>query len=314
MVADLHIYHMPVLVDEAISALQPHPGGKYIDGTLGEGGFAEALVSLGGDVLGLDADPEVFPIASRRLEQRSGTFSLVQANFADLVSVATTLGFRPVDGIILDLGLSSRQLQAEQRGFTFQGEQPLDMRFDPAQEVTAADLVNELPEEELVDLFRTYGEEDTRSARAIARSIIASRPLRTTRDLSQAVQDAVGQRSAARINPATKVFMSLRITVNAELQALETALPQALELLAPGGRLVVISYHSLEDRIVKRFAQEESRNCICPPRQPVCNCGHIARVRAVGRRSVTPSLDEITRNPASRSARLRAVERVSIAA
>ncbi|MDP7619406.1 MAG: 16S rRNA (cytosine(1402)-N(4))-methyltransferase RsmH [Dehalococcoidia bacterium] len=312
MVADLRIYHVPVLLNEVMDAIRPRAGGRYIDATLGEGGYSEAIVAAHGEALGMDADPAMMPIAAQRLDHFSSlSYTFVQANFSSMASVANSLGFEEVDGIVMDLGLSSRQLQAEARGFTFHGDQPLDMRFDPSQEISAYDLVNDLPEEELADLFRTFGEEDARSARGIARSIVSSRPVRTTKELTEAVTAAIGKRSAARIHPATKVFMSLRIAVNAELQALESALPQALGLLKPGGRLVVVAYHSLEDRIVKQFLQRESKQCICPPRQLVCTCGHEMQVRRLNRSVTTPSLDEIAHNPASRSAKLRAAERVT---
>ena len=244
------------------------PVGKYIDCTLGEGSVTEALLSSGAQVLGMDADPEMLSSAARRLgDMPDASYTLVQANFASLKEVACANGFTQAQGIIMDVGLSSRQLQAIRRGFTFQNDQPLDMRYDPRQDVTAADLVNDLPEQELIDLLRTYGEEDTWSARSIARTIMGRRPLHTTRELVECIELAVGQRSAARIHPATKAFMALRLVVNADLQALELALPQALELLAPGGRLAVIGYQSLEDRIIKRFLHQEAKDCLCPPTQ-----------------------------------------------
>ena len=312
MVANARIYHVPALLDEVIGTLQPQVGGKYIDCTLGEGSVTEALLSSGAKVLGIDADPEMVTTAARRLASApNATYTLVQANFASLKEVAFAQGFTEVDGIIMDVGLSSRQIQAIRRGFTFQSDQPLDMRYDPRQEVTAADLVNDLPEQELVDLFMTYGDEDPWSARAIARTVIGRRPLESTRELVECIDLAVGQRSAARIHPATKVFMALRIVVNADLQALESALPQALDLLAPGGRLAVIGYQSLEDRIIKRFLHQEARNCLCPPAQPVCTCDHTASIKLLRRQGITPSLAEISRNPASRSARLRIAERIA---
>ena len=315
MVANLRIYHVPVLLEEVMDVLRPSSHGRYIDATHGEGGYAEAILAAGGEILGIDADPEMAPIAARRLDEHApSSYRLVQSNFSSMATVADAFGFEEVDGIVMDLGLSSRQLQAESRGFTFHGDQPLDMRMDPSLEVSAHDLANDLPEEELTDLFRTLGEEDARTARAIARSVVSNRPIHTTKSLTEAVTAAIGERSAARIHPATKVFMSLRIAVNAELQALESALPQALGLLRPGGRLVVVSYHSLEDRIVKQFLQQESKQCICPPRQLVCVCGHEAQVRRLNRSVTTPSLDEIARNPASRSAKLRAAERIAAAA
>ena len=312
MVANAHIYHVPALLDEVIETLQPQVGRRYIDCTLGEGSVTEALLSSGAQVLGIDADPEMVATAARRLASApNATYTLVQANFASLKEVACAKGFEKVDGIIMDVGLSSRQLQAVRRGFTFQSDQPLDMRYDPRQEVTAADLVNDLPEQELTDLFRTYGDEDPWSARSIARTIIGRRPLQSTRELVECIDLAVGQRSAARIHPATKAFMALRIVVNADLQALESALPQALELLAPGGRLAVIGYQSLEDRIIKRFLQQEAKDCLCPPAQPVCTCDHTASLKLLRRQGITPSLAEISRNPAGRSARLRIAERIA---
>ncbi len=312
MVASPQIYHVPALLDEVIDTLQPYAGGKFIDCTLGEGSVTEALLSAGAHVLAMDADPEMLSVAARRLEDLpNASYTLAQTNFASLKEVALANGFTDVQGIIMDVGVSSRQLQAIRRGFTFQSDQPLDMRYDPRQDVTAADLVNDLPEQELTDLLRTYGEEDAWSARTIARTIMGRRPLRTTRELVECIDLAVGQRSAARIHPATKAFMALRIVVNADLQALEAALPQALELLAPGGRLAVIGYQSLEDRIVKRFLHQEARDCLCPPVQPVCSCGHMATVKLMRRQGITPSIAEIMRNPASRSARLRIAERTA---
>ena len=218
--------------------------------------------------------------------------------------------FESVDGIILDLGLSSRQLQFEQRGFTFQQNQPLDMRYDPQQLVTAADILNDMPEEELIDMLITFAEEERWAAKNIAKAIIANRPISTTLDLVESVEIAVGKRTSSRIHPATRVFMGLRIVVNADLQSLELALPQSLELLKPGGKLLVIGYQSLEDRIVKRFLKTEATDCICPTIQIECNCNHKASVKLVRKGVVTPSLDEISRNPASRSAKLRIAEKL----
>ncbi len=312
MVANSHIYHVPALLDEVIETLQPHAGGTYIDCTLGEGSVTEALLNAGAQVLGIDADPEMISSAASRLRDVAhARYTLAQANFACLKEVAAEYGFTQVQGIIMDVGLSSRQLQAIQRGFTFQDEQPLDMRYDPRQDVTAADLVNDLPEQELIDLLRTYGEEDAWSAKSIARTIMGRRPLYTTRELVECIELAVGQRSAARLHPATKAFMALRLVVNADLQALESALPQALDLLAPGGRLAVIGYQSLEDRVIKQFLHREAKDCLCPPAQPVCTCEHTALVRLPRRQGITPSVAEIARNPASRSARLRVAERIA---
>ncbi|HDD23863.1 MAG TPA: 16S rRNA (cytosine(1402)-N(4))-methyltransferase RsmH, partial [Chloroflexi bacterium] len=217
-------------------------------------------------------------------------------------------GYFPADGILFDLGLSSFQLADHTRGFSFGGDDPLDMRFDPTEGgPTAADLVNTLPVSELAALLWRYGEE--RSARRIAEAIVAARPIYTTGELVAIVKQVAG-RKRERIHPATRTFQALRIAVNDELLLIESALPQAVEVLAPGGRLVVISFHSLEDRLVKRFMQRESRDCICPPELPVCQCHHHATLQVITRKPIRPSAEEVRVNPRSRSARLRVAMRV----
>ncbi len=233
----------------------------------------------------------------------------MHANFDQLQRIAEREGFVPADGVLMDLGVSSDQLEAADRGFSFLKPGPLDMRMDPSLPLTAADLVNTLSEEELAQLIRTYGEEPR--ARRIARAIVQARPIHTTTELAEVIARAVPRRPGQRLHPATRTFQALRIVVNDELGALERALPQALDVLRPGGRLVVIAFHSLEDRIVKQFFRQEARDCICPPRQPVCTCGHKARVRILTRKPVVPSEAELQANPRSRSAKLRAVEKVS---
>lgn len=301
--------HVPVLLKEAVAALRPRPGGRYIDATVGLGGHAGALLAAAGPeahLLGLDADPQALAGARGTLEPYGDAVLLVEANFRYLSEVAEQLEFSQVDGVLLDLGVSTLQLQGLGRGFSFLRDEELDMRFSPAQRLTAADMVNTCPEQALADLIFRYGEEPR--ARRIARRIVASRPVRTTGQLAEIVAAAIGRRG--RTHPATRTFQSLRIAVNDELAALRDVLPQGLSLLAPGGRLAVISFHSLEDRIVKEFYATESRDCICPPTMPLCVCGHVSRLRIITRRPLRPSPDEIARNPHSRSAKLRVAEKL----
>lgn len=305
--------HIPVLADEVVDFLRPQASGRYIDGTVGGGGHARLILEASaptGRLLGLDADPAAADRARAALEPYQGRATVVSESYAELAAVAERYGFRPADGILLDLGFSTYQVEASDRGFSFAREAPLDMRYDPRRGPTAADLVNTLPEAELADLIYRYGEE--RRSRAIARAIVrerAKRPLLTTTRLAEVVAGAVGGRRAG-IHPATRTFQALRIAVNSELENLAAVLPQAVEVLAPGGRLAVISFHSLEDRIVKRFIAREAAGCVCPPRLPMCVCGMKSRLKLVTKRSVTPSADELARNPRGRSARLRVAERV----
>ncbi|RPI87107.1 MAG: 16S rRNA (cytosine(1402)-N(4))-methyltransferase RsmH [Chloroflexi bacterium] len=304
--------HRPVLYNKIIHALQPHQGGFYVDGTVGAGGHAWGILeasSPNGRLLGLDLDPHALDLARERLAPFGERAVLVQASYITLLQQLKALGWNAVDGILLDLGLSSMQLDTPERGFSFQADAPLDMRFDPAAPVTAADLVNDLPENELADLLYRYGEE--RKSRQIAREIVRSRPVATTRQLTQIVARAVG-RKASKIDPSTRTFQALRIAVNRELEAVEDVLPKAVQVLKPGGRLAVISFHSLEDRIVKKFFRKESQDCICPPRQPVCTCGHKATLAEQNRQPITPSEAEVKENPRSRSAKLRVAERRSM--
>jgi 16S rRNA (cytosine1402-N4)-methyltransferase len=300
--------HIPVLHDEVLTGLQVRPGGCYIDATLGAGGHAAGILAASapnGKLLGLDADPEAVYFARQRLQTFGERAVLEVGNFRHLGKLAPSRGFDRVDGVLLDLGISSRQLADVARGFSFSAEGPLDMRLDPSQGRTAADLVNSLPETALADLLWEYGEE--RHSRRIARAIMAARPLRTTHQLAELVAKTVGRRE--KIHPATRTFQALRIATNEELAALTESLPQARDLLRPGGRLAVISFHSLEDRIVKRFFRHESRDCICPPEMPVCNCEHQATLRLITRKPLRPSEAEVVENPRSRSARLRLAER-----
>lgn len=304
------VEHVPVMLREVVEELCVMPGGRYVDCTVGTGGHAEAIMeetSPGGRLLGIDADPYATKAARERLRRFGDDVVLVNANYGDLERICTQYGFNPVHGVLFDLGLSSLQLEQPGRGFSFRHEDPLDMRFSPDQRVTAADIVNTLPEDELARLLFRYGEE--RRSHAIASRIVRQRPLRTTAELSHVVEEAVPA-SGARIHPATRTFQALRIAVNRELENLEAALKQAVNLLGHGGRLVVISFHSLEDRIVKEFIREESTTCVCPPGTPVCVCRHSPTLRPVTKRVLTPSTEEVRMNPRSHSAKLRAAERI----
>lgn len=301
--------HQPVLYQEVLTALRPHPGGSYIDATVGAGGHSWGILTASGPnskLLGLDLDPQALAIASQRLACFEGQVTLVQASYTSLREQVEKLGWEQVDGILLDLGVSSMQIDTPQRGFSFREDGPLDMRFSPEQATTAADLVNHLSESELADLIWRYGEE--RQSRRIAAAICQARPLATTRELADVIRKTLkGPRD--RIDPATLTFQALRIAVNQELQAIETVLPQAVEVLSPGGRLAVISFHSLEDRIVKQYFRRESKDCICPPEQPVCTCGHQAVLREINRRPISAVDEEASSNPRARSARLRVAEK-----
>jgi 16S rRNA (cytosine1402-N4)-methyltransferase len=304
------------MLEEAVAALSPRPGGRYLDGTFGGGGHARALLDASapdGVVLALDLDPAAIARAhAMRSEPGVGARLIpVQASFADLAAIARREGLAPLDGTLLDLGLSSFQLDEPERGFAFRHEGPLDMRFDPTRGVPASELVNTLPERDLADLIWRYGEEP--GSRRIARAIARERerePIMTTTRLAEIVSRALGGRRGRDIHPATRTFQALRIATNDELAVLEAALAGALEVLAPGGRLAVIAFHSLEDRIVKRFIGRESASCVCPPQTPVCVCGHHPRLRKATRRAIRPADEETTRNPRARSAVLRVAERL----
>ncbi len=306
---DVSIVHQPVLLTEAVEALAIKPGGTYVDGTVGGGGHAEAILQNclpGGRLVGIDADSSALEFAQSRLAPFQDALTLVHGSYADLEHILDSNGFGPVDGILLDLGLSSLQLESSGRGFSFRREEPLDMRFDAtAPSPTAASIINESTEQELTRLLRSYGEE--RRARAIAKALVENRPLRSAAHLAQVVTRRVGP-SRGGIHPATRTFQALRIAVNQELNNLKTGLRQAICSLKPGGRLVVISYHSLEDRIVKETFRRESRDCVCPPELVQCICSHQAQLSIIHRKVITPSVEETVRNPRSRSARMRAAQ------
>jgi 16S rRNA (cytosine1402-N4)-methyltransferase len=302
--------HIPVLLEEAINELRVQPGGRYVDCTLGAGGHAASILSRsqpGGQLLGIDADPSAIQNVKSRMEQYADSVLLVNDNFSNLESICYRYDFLPVHGILFDLGLASFQIDNAERGFSFQKDAPLDMRVNPAQETTAADIVNSYPEAELADLIWTYGEEP--ASRRIAHYIVAERPVYTSAELAGIIERAVGGRHG-KIHPATRTFQALRIVVNDELDHLESALQQAVKVLGFEGRLVVISYHSLEDRIVKQFMRREASGCVCPPGTPSCICGHIPTLKVLTKKVIVPTRAEVRANPRSRSAKLRVAERV----
>ncbi len=313
----MQVGHSPVMPDQVMQSLAPAPGSLQIDTTVGGGGHTERILeaaSPDGRVLGLDADPAAIARVAERLGRFGDRLVLRQANFRELAEVAPAAGFGAVDGALFDLGLSSFQLVDRDRGFGFRAGGPLDMRFDTSRGVPASDLLATLDADELAALFRRYGEEP--AAWRIAKAIVEARraaPVDSAEALAELVERVVpgNPRHKRRIHPATRVFQALRIAVNEELDALEQGLAAAVDLLRPGGRLVVLSYHSLEDRIVKRFLQAERRGCTCPPEAPVCVCGKQPRLRLVTRPSLTPTPEEIEANPRARSARLRAAERLA---
>jgi len=303
--------HTPVLLDEVAAGLQARPGAHIIDCTVGLGGHASAILERimpGGRLLGLDADPEAIRICQDELDEYGEAITLVNDNFLNLEAVCRRYQFHPVDGILFDLGVSSMQLDTAERGFSFHLDARLDMRFDPRQELTASDIVNTFSERELARLIAEYGEE--RHSRRIARHIVQNRPVATTLELAQLIEQAVRSKRA-RIHPATRTFMALRIATNGELQNLEPALKQASDLLRPGGRLAVISYHSLEDRIAKQFMRRAASSCLCPPGSVMCRCGHAPTLKLITRKVIKPTSLEIESNPRSRSAKLRIAERLN---
>lgn len=310
------IQHVPVLYQETLQALAVRPTGSFIDGTLGGGGHAAGILRASapdGTLLALDADAASVSRARARLESDEflARAVLVHGSFADLGRVAREHGFDAVDGILLDLGLSSDQLADETRGFSFSSG-GLDMRFDPTRGQSARSLVNELSAKELADILYRYSEE--RASQRIARAIVAARPIESARQLADIVARAVASSPSGekrrKIHPATRTFQALRIAVNGELDALKSVLPQAVGLMRSGGRLAVITFHSLEDRIVKDFFRTESRDCLCPPEQPACTCGHRATLTIITARPVAPLTDEVAANPRARSAKLRVAERL----
>src|SRR5262245_5375305 len=300
--------HVPVVVGEVVVWLRPRPGARLVDATVGLGGHAAALLAAapGAALLGIDRDPEALAVARERIGARSKVL-LRQRSYGELPAVLAAIGWDGVDAILLDLGVSSLQLDSPARGFSFQADGPLDMRMDTGLPRAAADLVNTWTEAELAATIARYGEEPR--ARAIARAIIRARPLATTRELARVVESVLG-RGKPGLHPATRTFQALRIAVNDELGNLEHFLAEGWRLLRPGGRLAVIAYHSLEDRLVKTAMRRWAASCLCPPGIALCSCGWSAKARILTPRPVRPAEVEVVRNPRARRARLRVVERL----
>jgi 16S rRNA (cytosine1402-N4)-methyltransferase len=286
---------------------------RAVDGTAGAGGHSAALLAAGAEqLIAFDLDPDALALARQRLAPFGSRARVIHDSYASMRAHVTAAGWDDgVDAILLDLGVSSMQFDQPERGFAFRHDAPLDMRFDPTSgRETAADIVNRWPETELADIIFRYGEEH--NSRRIARAIVKARPLHTTRALAAVIEAAVPRhpRDHKHIHPATKTFQALRIAVNDELETVESVLPVAIDLLRPGGRLAVISFHSLEDRLVKDAFRLAATDCICPPKTPVCICGHTASIRLITRKPITADDEEIARNPRSRSAKLRVVEKL----
>ena len=306
--------HQPVLLREVLEWLAPRPAGIYVDGTVGEGGHADALLRASdpdGIVVGIDRDMEALDLSGQRLASFGNRIRLVHGNFRDLPEILSVLDISRVDGILLDLGVSSRQIFTPSRGFSFSLDGPLDMRMDLTQTKTAADLLMETTEQDLARLLRAYGEE--RWAKPIARAIVKGRPVRSTLDLARIVASAIPPRfQSTRRHPATQTFQALRIAVNRELEGLDEGLRKAVGLLAPGAALAVITFHSLEDRIVKNTLRELERGCICPPRIPRCVCGRTPVVKILSPKPIISSPRERQENPRCRSAKLRTARRLPV--
>lgn len=307
-------HHLSVLPDEVIRFLEPADGKTYLDGTLGGGGHSSLILEKapGALLIGIDRDRTALAAAGTRLAAYGDHARLVHGDFADVAGHLSTLGITALDGFILDLGVSSHQLDTRERGFSFQQDAPLDMRMDISSGETAAELVNELPEAELERIIGEYGEE--RWAKRIAAFIVRGRaesPITTTFRLVDIIKGAVPKAKwDERIHPATRTFQALRIAVNTELDSLEQGMRAALDLLRPGGRGVIISFHSLEDRIVKHIFREYAEGCTCPRQLPICVCGKQPRVKVLTSRPVTATAEETESNPRARSAKLRAVEKL----
>src|SRR5581483_4020165 len=301
------------LSKEVIELLEPSPGKVAIDATLGMAGHARQILERilpGGRLLGIDRDPSAVEAASAVLEPFGPAATAVHGRFGELDRLAREAGIARADLVLFDFGISSVQLDDPERGFGFSSEGPLDMRMDPTSDLTAARIVNQYAESDIERILRDYGEE--RWARRVAQFIVARRPLRTTRDLAAAVEAAIPRKAWPRdINVATRTFQGIRIAVNDEIAEIESGLRAALQILNPGGRMATISFHSLEDRPVKSFFIVESKDCICPPLQAVCTCGHRATLRIVPRTPLRPSAEEVAANPRARSAKLRVAEKLS---
>ncbi|HCJ52923.1 MAG TPA: 16S rRNA (cytosine(1402)-N(4))-methyltransferase [Candidatus Kerfeldbacteria bacterium] len=320
----MELIHKPVLVKETLSFLNPCPGQVFIDGTVGDGGHAMeilALIGPAGKLFAFDRDEKSIERSRSRLQQYAGRVEFVHASFAEMGPVLSRLGMNGrVNGVLLDLGLAWRHYKSNERGFSYDSDEPLDMRLDRSQKLTAAEVVNGWPEDKLIWVFQEYGQENfsTYIAAEICR-LRRQNMIRSTRQLTEVVLLAIRNKLGSSkhtpwvggLHPATKVFQAIRIAVNDELGHLSRGLSSAIDVLGVGGRCAVISFHSLEDRIVKNFFRQESRDCLDPPEQPTCTCGHRARVRILTKKVVSPSSIEQKHNPASRSAKLRVAEKIS---
>ncbi len=311
----MNIIHTPVLLQQAVECLNCRKGMTYVDCTIGPGGHSKAIgakIYPGGRIVGIDRDKEALSTAIDKLEEYQDIFSFVQGNFKNLISILKTFKISKVDGILFDLGLSSLQIEDDKRGFSFLREGPLDMRMDRDQRESAFIIINKSPEKELGKIIREFGEE--RFWKRIAAAIVARRKekeVTTTTELAEIIKEAIPAKYRPRkIHPATKAFQAIRIAVNSELDNLRAALPQAIQALNPTGRLVVISYHSLEDGIVKKAFKNFEKGCICPPDFPVCKCGKVSQVRVITKKPIRPSEEEIKKNPRGRSARMRVCEKI----
>ncbi len=308
-------YHTPVLVKETLKFLNPKSGKIYIDATIGGSGHAQAILENlagAGLLIGIDRDEEAIEVSRERLAKFEKSATLIHENFINIKEILKKLNIEKVDGILFDLGVSSHQIDTPGRGFSLRTSGPLDMRMDKDQSLTAKEIVNSYPLDNLAKIIRDYGEE--RCAKRIARAIVEARkakPISTTLELAEVIKRALGRIPPKRsLDSITRTFQALRIAVNAELNNLAVALRNSIDVLGKNGRIVVISYHSLEDRIVKHIFREEATDCICPPRTPVCICGHKKRIRILTKKPVTPTKSEIHSNPRGRSAKLRAMERI----
>lgn len=310
LLKDLEIQHNPVMVPEILKYLDVVSGGRYIDCTLGEGGHSKSILDAsnpGGEVLGIDADHEAIEVSKSRLEKYQDRVIFINDNFRNLRKIAMRRDFIPAHGILLDLGVSSLQLNIETRGFSFMRKSPLDMRFSFNQKLTADQVVNSFQENELADILYHFGDE--RRARKIAKIIVENRPIKHSNELAEIIKKKI-YISNHKINPATKTFQALRIYINEELSALSEVLEQSLEIIGIGGRLAVISYHSIEDRIVKNYFRRESKYCICLPNVIKCECNHEPKLKIITKKPISPSSNEVISNRRSRSAKLRVIERI----
>lgn len=308
----MEFHHTPVMLEEVLQYLDPKPGGIYADGTLGGGGHSLEIlkrISPGGRLIGIDRDPAAIKAAQERLKDWAGSFTAVHGNYSDIREILDYLGVEHLDGMIMDLGVSSYQLDEKERGFTYNEDVRLDMRMDTTQDFSAYDVINGYTAEDLARIFWQYGEE--RWSKRIAEFIVKNRPIDTTGRLVEVIKAAVPA-SARRTgpHPARRVFQAIRIEVNSELEHLKVAVDKAVSALKPGGRLCIITFHSLEDRIVKTEFQRLSNPCTCPPKSPVCLCGETPQVEILTRKPVLPTAEEIDSNPRSRSAKLRACRKL----